>query len=459
MIRWRNSAALRLSLAYSACMALGVIVLWGAVFWTMHQAFQQQIDADLADESLRLAQEYRGDAGARAELGELRDAIAARETIHAGSEAGSELLYGLYDAAGHRIAGSLPLRRPALGKRSVEIVDPVEGPDKLRVLASDPGGGLRLVVAADSERMERIDTTMATAFALALLGVLVLGAGGAFVFARLLRDRLGRLAERATAISEGSVSERMPVSGRDDEFDALASSLNHMLARIETLIGNLRQVSGAVAHDLRTPLARLRQRVEMAAQATSEPHVRDQLARADEAIEEVLALFAGILHLSEVESGTALPMAPVDLTALAVEIGEGYEPPVREGGRQLTWHTAPGIIVTGSRSLLAQALSNLLENAMRYTPPGTRIAIALDRVGAEARLAVRDDGPGIAAGDRARVLRRFERLDSARGRPGFGLGLPLVEAVVRRHGGRLELGEGGPGLTATLFIPLPEAPG
>ena len=444
MTRWRRSAALRLSLAYSACMAAGVVLLGAITFWSMHVAFQQQIDAQLADEAATLAHEYR-DGG----LAELREAIDAREAIHLPLAP----LYALFDKDGKQIAGSLVVAEPPPGRANIRFIDPVEGPDSARAVTLDAGDGLRIVVAADREQIELIDRTLVAAFGLALLGVLVLGAGGAVLLTKLLRDRLGRLAVSAEAIAAGAVSQRMPVGPRGDEFDTLAASLNHMLGRIEDLIENLRQVSGAIAHDLRTPLSRLRQRLEAARAADTLEQAQELMTFALAQVDEVLALFGAILHISEVESGVALPLAPVDLSALTIEMAESYEPAVVAGGRVLAWQVEPGVMLTGMRGLLAQALSNLVENAICHTPPGSQLEITLRQSAEAITLSVRDNGPGIAAADHARVLRRFERLDPTRARPGFGLGLTLVDAVARRHGGRLELGDAAPGLIATLAFP------
>ena len=441
---WRRSAALRLSLAYSACMAVGVVVLGAATFWSMHVAFQQQIDARLANEAATLAHEYH-DGG----LAELREAIATREAIHLPQAP----LYALYGAGGNRIAGSLVADEPQPGRANIRFIDPVEGQDSARAVTLDLGDGLRIVVAADREQIELIDRTLVAPFGIALLGVLILGAGGAVLMTRLLRDRLGRLAVSAEAIAAGAVSGRMPVGHRGDEFDTLAASLNHMLGRIEDLIENLRQVSGAIAHDLRTPLSRLRQRLETARAAGNLVQAQDLMTFALAQVDEVLGLFAAILHVSEVESGVALPLAPVDLSALTTELAESYEPAVVAGGRMLEWQVDAGITLMGMRGLLAQALSNLVENAICHTPAGSRLVIALQQDQTAIRLSVRDNGPGIAAADHSRVLRRFERLDPTRAGPGFGLGLTLVDAVARRHGGRLEFGDAAPGLVATMALP------
>lgn len=294
MTSWRRSAALRLSLAYTICLGLGIIALGAVTFWTMHHAFQQQIDADINDEVARLTREYDGH-----DLGELREAIGARVALNQSDP----LLYGLYDARGRRIAGTFPGAAPPPGVHSVNFIDADEGPDEALASSVTLPGGYVLSVAADSDRVERLDRTMVTAFSVALVGVLVLGAAGAFLFARLLRERLGRLAARAEAISGGAVSTRMPVSERGDEFDALATSLNQMLGRIQALVENLRQVSGAVAHDLRTPLTRLRQKLETASQGMTQSETDEVIADALSELDEVLALFREICMSANSRAG------------------------------------------------------------------------------------------------------------------------------------------------------------
>lgn len=444
MIRLHKSATLRMALAYTACLTLGVMGLWGGAFWTMRHAFQQQLDVDLDDEADRLLAEFR-----KGSTPALVGAVGSRVRLNTSDE----LIYALYDRKGQEIEGNLPHPRPRPGKYTMQFEDRDEGLDTIRVVARDVPGGLLLLVAADSERMDRIDRRMETSFVGALLGVLALGLLGAFLFARLLHDKLGRIALQAYAVADGAVSARMPVSDRGDEFDHLAASLNHMLARIEALIANLRLVSGALAHDLRTPLTRLRQRIEDAADACQEGRVQDELDRATREVEDVLGLFGAILQLSEVEGGGALQMQPFDVAELADRVAETYEPAFAEDGRRLGWLVEPGMNIVGSSSLIAQSLSNLLENASRHTPVGSEVEITLASGNGEVLLSVRDNGAGIDSADRARALERFVRLDAARSTPGFGLGLPLVDAVARRHGGWLELADARPGLRATMHLP------
>jgi hypothetical protein len=249
----------------------------------------------------------------------------------------------------------------------------------------------------------------------------------------------------------------MPVGQRQDEFDQLAVTLNRMLDRIETLLDNLRQVSSDIAHDLRTPLARLRNRLEqgVADPDSSAAVIEDAIRKAD----EVLSMFAAILRIAEVESGeTRRFFAPFDLSELATELGESYAPAVSDGGRNLLWSVEPKVMITGDRELLAQAISNLLENAQRHTPPETLIRLTVSVTDDSACVQVIDNGPGVPKADRSRIAQRFKRLDVSRNTAGHGLGLNLVSAVAKLHGGKLYFDDGNPGLAAIIELPRNPAP-
>ncbi|MEO7504778.1 MAG: HAMP domain-containing sensor histidine kinase [Sphingomicrobium sp.] len=446
MTKWRASAAYRLAIGYSAALAVGMAVLGGIVFLAMHVAFTRQLDATIADEVGTLSTEYRSDGG-----GELSDAIAQRET----STSPARLLYAVFAPDGRRIHGTLRTARPALGFHDIAFTDPREGPDSARGLAVDLSPNERLLVAADREWIEQIDRTILTVFAAGFMVLCLIGFGGAVLFGAFLRKRLQSISDGAEAIIGGDIRGRMAVGPRGDEFDQLASTLNRMLERIERLLENLRQVSTDVAHDLRTPLARLRNRLEQGASEVGETGTAQAvIGDAIERVDEVLALFGAILRIAEVESGeTRRFFAEIDISALTLELAENYAPAIRDGGRDLLWSVEPGLTLTGDKELIAQALANLLENAQRHTPVGTLIRLTLVAVGSSACFQVNDNGPGVAKADRGRIVERFQRLDCSRNTPGHGLGLNLVDAVARIHGGRLVLKDNGPGLVAILELP------
>ena len=446
MTDWRSSAAYRLAIGYSAALAVGMAVLGAIVFLAMHVAFTRQLDATIADEAQTLATEYRSDGST-----ELADAIAQRES----SSSPGRLRYGVYAPDGRRLLGSLRTARPALGFHDIDFADPRGGPDSARGLAIDLSPGERLVVAADREWIERIDRTILMVFAAGFLGVCLLGLGGAMWFGAYLRGRLKSIGDGAEAIIAGDIKGRMTVGPRHDEFDQLAVTLNRMLERIEGLLDNLRQVSTDIAHDLRSPLARLRNRLEQgAAEVAPDSAGEAVIGDAIERVDDVLALFAAILRIAEVESGeTRRFFAEIDVSALALDLAQSHAPAIGDDGRELTWSIEPGLTMIGDRQLIGQAVANLLENAHRHTPAGTAIRLTLASAGDKMRLQVDDDGLGVAVADHGQLTERFKRLDRSRHTAGHGLGLNLVDAVARIHEGRLVFADNKPGLSATLELP------
>ena len=444
----RSGAAYRIAFAYAAAFAAGTAVLGLIVFWSMHISFTHQLDAMISDEAQTLASEYQGDGGG----GELADAITQRE----GSRAPKRLLYAVFAADGRRVMGSLRTRRPPLGLHDLTFIDPAGGTDTARGLAIDVSPQRRLLVAADREWIEKIDRTIITEFAFGFIGVCALGLVGALVLGAYLRRRLRSLSDGATAIIGGGIRQRMPVSPRRDEFDQLAIALNYMLERIEGLLDNLRQISTGVAHELRTPLSRLRNQLEVGLSDieptdAAAPILEGSVRRVD----DILALFAAILRIAEIESGeTRRLFEAVDLSLMAGELAEAYEPVVRDAGRNLLSSIQPGVTVLGDRELLAQACINLIENAQSHTPKGSLIRLTLIASGNNACLQVIDNGPGIAKADRSRATQRFVRLDPSRNPSGHGLGLSLVGVIATQHGGQLVLNDGHPGLAATIDLPL-----
>ena len=444
-MRLRNSAAYRIAFAYSAAIAVGIALLGTVIFWAMHIAFTRQLEAIITDEAQTLRFEYRAK-----ETAELADAIAQRERLGRGAG----LHYAVFEPDGRRAMGSLNAAMPELGMHDIPFVDRWGGTDAARGLAVDLPDHRRLVVVADREWIERIDRTVLATFAVGFVVVIGLGIGGALILGGYLQRRLRAIGNAAEGIIEGDIRRRMPMSGRDDEFDQLAGVLNAMLEEIERLLENLRQVSSDVAHDLRSPLTHLRNALESAL-GGGDADAREQvIADAISRVDHILSLFAAILRISEVESGKIRRLfKPVDLSALVTDLAESYAPAVREAGRSLSWSIEPGLAVTGDRELIAQAVTNLLENAQRHTPEGTEIRVRLAGAAKWIQISVADTGPGVAPADRDRITRRFIRLESSRTRTGHGLGLNLVAAVARLHRGRLHFADNAPGLIAEIELP------
>ena len=444
MRSWRRSAAYRIAFANFLTFAVGLALLGLVVFGVMHVAFIRQLDATVSDEAQTLSSEYRSGGS-----GEIREAIAVRES----SRSPTRLLFAIFAPDGRRIAGTLNTKRPELGVHDIVFIDPSEGPDSGRGIGVDLSPSERLLVAADREWVEQIDRTVISVFIGAFLAACLIAFGGALWFGSYLRHRINSIGNTARVIIGGDIRERMPVSGRRDEFDQLAETLNRMLDRIEGLLENLRQVSSDVAHDLRTPLSRLRTHLEGSKHGRADPN--DVVEGAIVQLDHVLSLFAAILRISEVEAGeTRRYFTTVDLSALATDLAESYAPAVQDHGRALFWSIVPGLNVLGDRELLAQATVNLIENAQRHTPLGTVIRLTLTDVEDYVCLQVVDNGPGVATADLPRIVKRFARLEASRNTGGYGLGLNLVSAVAKLHHGRLILKNNAPGLSSTIEIPV-----
>ncbi|MBX9796800.1 HAMP domain-containing sensor histidine kinase [Sphingomonas sp.] len=447
MTRLFASAAYRIAFVYAAIFALTISVLGAAVYLAADREIGRQQDENIRIETAELMDEIH-----RKSLNELLTTITARQNM-GGLNA---FLYGIYAPGGSRRAGTLPAPSPPLGWRWIMLPT-----GQTRLLVSDIGKGWRLAVAVDGDAVAEIQQIILE-LTLAAIGIaLIVGIAGAIFLGGYLRARLETVGETAQAIASGDLTRRIPVSSRGDEFDRLGRGLNAMLDRIAQLLENLRQVSSDVAHDLRTPLARLRGEVELAlgtGEGPADPVVqRAALERALRQSDDLLRLFAAILRISEVEGGALKrSFTNVDVSSLVADLYDAYAPAVTDEGRSMESQVADDLIVVGDRELIAQALINLLDNAQRHTPLGTHIALSATRGrNGDVELVVADNGPGVPEKDRERVVRRFVRLDPSRGEGGHGLGLNLVSAIAHVHGGKLIIGDNAPGLAATLRLPAP----
>jgi signal transduction histidine kinase len=437
-----RSAAFRIALAYALAFALATALLGAAVYKTAQSALRTQFDNRIAAEMSSLTSEFRqeGEAG-------LKTVITHREAARATHDLG----YGLFDADGRRVAGTMEMARPALGWQTIDLQDPTEGTDPARALAVDITPDRRLVVAADWDSVADVDHLILSLLAAALAATIAIGTAGAFLLANYLRHRLSIIATGAEAIMAGDLATRIPVGRRDDEFDRLSTVLNAMLDRITALMENLQQVSSDLAHDLRLPLTRLRNQLEQGLELGDRER---SMERAIEQVDQVLALFASLLRLSEIEAGELRRgFGPLDLGRLAADLGESYCPAIEDHGRIFNARIVETPPIEGDRELLSQALINLLDNAQLHTQPGTAILLTVQTMPDRIRLTVSDNGPGVPLEHRSRITRRFTRLDASRNVPGNGLGLSLVAAIAHIHGGSLSFEDNQPGLIVILEFP------
>jgi len=442
-----RSVPVRNALALVAISALVMGLLLAVINWWMLSLLNRHLVENIEMQAQMLRDDFER-AGRGAMLGLI--------SRHLQSHAESPLHILVLDAGGKLLGGDLPPVAPVVGWQTIPDRRVAAGTGERRA----PLRGLGAWFDADTFVLVTLDTgdqvqsarllLLSFGSALAITVVLVLG-GGVAVGISLLR-RVERMDDTARGIMAGDLSRRIPIGGGGDELGRLAEGLNRMLARIEELVANLRHVSGDIAHDLRTPLGRLRQRLD--ACRVKPRSAAEYEAAIDGAITDsdaVLATFDALLRISQIESGAIRSrFTEVDLGAVAENVVEAYAAVAEDEGRHLEAHIEPGLAVRGDRELLTQMLANLIENALHHTPRGARVELRAEIAGDGAQLTVSDDGPGIPAPERERVFRRFYRLDASRSTSGNGLGLSLVAAVAKLHGGAVTLEDNHPGLRAVV---------
>ena len=383
---------------------------------------------------------------------------------------GSTYFYYLEDSSGRKIAGHfgrMPTTPPTADVQTVYFEFRQQEPDGTEILRPAAGrivrlrdNGGALLVAFDTEQQTAIVGRIQRAIFIAAPIGLVLSLLGGILISRGAARRADELARTAEAVMGGELGRRAPVRGSGDEFDRLASRLNAMLDQIEKLVDSTRHTGNAIAHDLRSPLSRLRNRLEI---ALSEPMSRESAeATLEETVEEVdrvLGTFNAILRLARLEAGAEGERVRMDVSELGEELAELFDPACEEAGLSFKSQISRNLTILADRDLVGQALSNLLDNAVKYTPEGGAITFSITRgPNGTVDMTVVDSGPGVPEDARERVVQRFQRMDSARTHPGSGLGLALVDSVADMHGGALILSDAGgppdmPGLKATLRLP------
>jgi signal transduction histidine kinase len=442
-----RTSVFQLTLGYMALFAVSVGALSAFIYWATLGYLERQTSATIEAELAGLYEQFerRGLAG-------LADII--NERVQRDSERRS--VYLLADAIGRPLAGNVPYW-PATLDVDTEWLDftkrdenGAETPVRAALLRVGPG--FRLLVGRDIRELADIRRELRRASAVGVTLTLFLALLGGVLLALSAQHRLAELNRTARQIIAGDLSKRVAVKGTKDEHDELATNINAMLDQIENLLAGMRHVGDSVAHDLRGPLTRLRNRLETLAVA-DEPK-REDLGDCVEQLDHVLETFNALLRIARVESGAyRSAFTAVDLRAIVRDVCELYQAAADEQRVVLRLENEAAVEIFGDRELLAQALTNLLDNAVKYTPAGGTVTVRLERSGDTAKLSVADSGPGIPEGDRSRVLQRFTRLDQARSQPGNGLGLALVNAVTLQHHGRLTLGDNAPGLVVTLELP------
>ncbi|MBV9992823.1 MAG: HAMP domain-containing histidine kinase [Alphaproteobacteria bacterium] len=446
-----RTQAFRIVIVYVAVFALSVSALLAFTYWNTERALDAQTDQIISAEIAGLSEQYQ-QLGIRG----LADVVMSR------SAHGGPGLYLLLDRRKQYIAGNLDGMPQNMSRQGVEVEFDyqrrIEGSlqnRRARGRRFQLMGGFELLVAQDVHERYLTEKLFSTDLPWTVGLMLLLGLVGGGLMSRNMLRRLDQINRTAGEIVAGDFSRRVPVTNAHDEFDTLAESLNRMLDRIGRLMAGVREVTDSVAHDLRTPLTRLRNRLDDILRH-SDP-ADDRTAEIESAMREtdqIIGTFNALLLIAEADSGVMRgAMTSIDLVPIVGDMAELYAPLAEENQVTLEIKPAGETVIEGNRSLISQALANLIDNAIKYTPVGGHISVWTTMTPNGAELTVADTGPGIPADQRAHVLERFVRLETSRNSPGTGLGLSLVAAVARLHGAKLLLDDNHPGLKATIRFP------
>jgi signal transduction histidine kinase len=453
--RLLRTQAFRIVLIYVLLFAVSVSALLFFTYWNTRRTLDAQTDQIIEAEITGLSEQYQ-----RLGLHGLGESVMSR-SLH-----GGQALYLLTDNSHRVLAGNLDIW-PAITVSPGNFVEfdyerrvngvPETRRARGRLFRLPQSGDFYLLVAQDVHDRDLTQRMFTTTLPWTVGLILVLGLLGGALMSRNMLRKLDAINRASNEIMAGNLTRRVPVSGASDEFDILAENLNRMLDRIERLLKGLREVTDSVAHDLRTPLNRLRQRLEQSqARLLAAGSDTSEIERAIADTDQLIGTFNALLLIAETDAGAARgSMAPLDLASVASDVSELYEPLAEERNITLSLTMASVPAIEGNRSLVAQALANLVDNAIKYTPPGGRVSVSISQNFNGIDMCVADSGPGIPPEDRARVVERFVRLEASRNSPGTGLGLSLVAAVAHFHNAQLLLEDNAPGLKAILRFPRP----
>jgi signal transduction histidine kinase len=453
-----RSAGVRFAVLYAAVFGLSAIVLAVSLWYSTVGLINQQTETAIRGDAQMLARHF--DQGGLPALSQtIRNRLA--ENIN------GDALYFLSDPPGNRIAGNLSRWPSGLDEAHSWYKLPVErfGSHTVALLRFyDLPGGYRLMVGRDLRTRARLGHILREGLLSALSAMLLLGIIGAVVIRSLFARSLADISETTRAISRGDLTRRVPRTRDGDEFDQLAETINEMLDRITRLMDGVRQVSNAIAHDLRTPVARARARLEDAAlHAKTAEELRAAMERSTADLDNVMNVFQALLRIAEVEAGARRSaFTEIDLAPVLADMKEFYEADADERDITLIGRWDPQLLIIGDREMIQQAIANLLGNALKFSPAGGVVTLLAVGDETSVQIVVTDHGPGIPEIERPRAVERFYRAEAARNSPGSGLGLALVSAVAQLHYGLLRLEDNQPGLKAVLALPrlvaAPERP-
>jgi signal transduction histidine kinase len=427
---------------YAGLTGITFILLFGLIFWSTGRFMRHQIDDSVSSEIGEIATDEQA-----------KHPEGLRLLVQGMARHPSGFYYLLQDSQGTALAGNLPPTEPRLGVREWAQARS----DGRTLYSGIRGQGVRisgdyLFVGWSTHQLHEMEEFIVGAFLWILCASILLALSGGLFMSRRLMWKIENVSRTTRNIMDGDLQQRVPVQHGGDEFEHLALSINSMLDRIETLMEDLRQVTTNIAHDLRTPLTRLRNRLELAQRSPlAEAGLRDAINAACRETDVILEIFGALMRIAQVESGARRSgFAAVELREVIDTVVEVYKPAVEEKRQSLVEITAKNLVVFGDKELLTQLFANVLENAILHSPPGARLSIEARRDTQRVQVTIADNGPGIAESMRGKVLGRFVRLDDSRTTPGSGLGLSLVAAIARLHNAALTLEGNEPGLKVCL---------
>jgi len=453
MLRLVRSTSVRLALGYAALFVISSLLLVGLLWWGTAAYLDRETAAVIRSDIQAIKDElpYRGLPGA---VTTIQDQL--------GASTDGQAVYLLADQSLKPIVGNLQVWPSEVASKPGWYQVPLALAGRFRTIEIEEvalPGGLHLLVGRDIEDRGEVRALIVRGLGWAAVGAFVIAIAGGLLVRRAVLRRVETINSTASAIVHGDLSRRLPIHDSSDEFDQLAKTINLMLSQIEQLIEGVRNTSNAIAHDLRTPLAELRAQLEELTRVRQpRSAMLDGVHKAVSDIDRVIGVFNALLRLAEIDSGVRRSgFRLVDLGELATEVAELYEPLAEEKHVAFIVDAPEGLAIKGDPHLLAQAVGNLIDNAFKYTPENGIVSLRMARADGHIEMIVADNGPGISASEKPRVVERFYRCHDDGMVDGTGLGLSLVESVARLHDGELLLTDNAPGLRAILSIPTKDA--
>ncbi len=447
----------RTALAYTVLFTVSVIVLFTALIYSLKDEIEEGIQTRVSKTRDALVMVDR-----RFGFEELVNVI----NEEADSVRDADSIFTLIDAAGVVRGGNVQSVTPFDGWQILErrtlpaIAADGSKEDRFYAVWSPVSKGMLLVGRSDREARQS-QTILMQGLSWGLLATALFALGSGVWLARRSQLQIDTIGTTLQAVSGGDFHRRVPVTGAGDDLEEVTFSVNEMLEHLQQLVENVNQASTDIAHDLKKPMMRLRQRLETMAEAPDvAPALRHKLEEALEASDSIVATFDALLNIGQLQAGDRRSrFSEADTSAILVDVIEAYEPVIQDEGYHLSVvHPLPRIYVQGDRELLIQMLANLIDNALRHCPKHTVISLALADKGDRVQFVITDSGPGIPSADRERVFRRFFRLEQARSSPGHGLGLSVVAAIVQLHKGKITLEDNAPGLRVVIDLPVQDMP-